>query len=218
MHALRNIRWFVKLRVSEEQQNISHSRTRVHAPPVAPKWWLVGRKRKPHCVAASGHRLELYNRHPFVYWCRIRNGTWPSRCVGSALQPPGVYALQLEFASRCAVVRHQIRQKEPVRLALLPILLPTLYCGRQLAAGGDKREKGLWWGRPPCRRPLWVSHQSPKLPWSRGLSSMTLLARASWSPSSRRSGGNRGNIVSTKHASLFTKGIGLQNTEHSDLS
>ena len=21
----------------------------------------------------------------------------------------------------------------------------------------DKREKGLWWGRPPCRRPLWVS-------------------------------------------------------------
>ena len=21
----------------------------------------------------------------------------------------------------------------------------------------DKREKGLWWGRPPCRRTLWVS-------------------------------------------------------------
>ena len=21
----------------------------------------------------------------------------------------------------------------------------------------DKREKGLWWERPPCRRPLWVS-------------------------------------------------------------
>ena len=21
----------------------------------------------------------------------------------------------------------------------------------------DKREKGLWWGRPPCRTPLWVS-------------------------------------------------------------